>query len=135
HDLQTSFVPNHFISLFQCFRTAHFQPDGGIKFQCTATGGCLRVAEHDTHFFTDLVDENGGGFRFADGTGKLPECLGHQSCLQTDMRVPHLAFNFCLCYECCHRVYHNNVDRSTAHQGLGNLQCLLSCIRLGQKEL
>ena len=49
-----------------------FSTDRGIKFQGIATCGGLRVAEHNTNFHPDLVNENQGGMRLGNRAGQFP---------------------------------------------------------------
>ena len=52
---------------------------GSIEFQGVTAGGCFRIAEHDTDFFAQLVDEDTGGIGFADGLSQFTKSLRHQS--------------------------------------------------------
>ena len=51
------------------------------------------------------------------------------------MAVAHLTIDLCLRNEGCDRVDNQDVDRAGAHHRLGDLQCLLSGIRLGNVEI
>ena len=72
---------------------------------------------------------------FADHSSQLTQCLGHQSCLQTHMAVSHIPIDLRLRYQCSYGVHYNDINSSGTHHGLGDLQCLLSVIRLGNVQI
>ena len=129
-DLDTHTVADDLAALFERLDTAYIHTDGRVKLQCTATGCNLRIAEHDTDFFTQLVDKDHGTAGFADDTGQFTKCLRHQSCMQTYVRISHIALDLCFWHQCCHRVHDDNVHCSGTHHGLCDLQSLLTVIRL-----
>ena len=51
------------------------------------------------------------------------------------MAVAHLAVKFCLGDQRRHRVHHQHVNRTGAHQGFGNFQGLLAVIRLRDQKV
>ncbi|MNC32583.1 hypothetical protein D3C75_809450 [compost metagenome] len=111
------------------------QADGGVEFQGPAAGCCLRIAEHNAHLFTQLVNEDGDNLGFVDGAGQLPQGLGHKPGLQAYVGIPHLAFDFRLRHKSRYGVHNNDINGAAAYQGFRNLQRLLAGIRLGQEEL
>src|SRR5688572_22451337 len=62
-DLHLDARADHFLAFFDLVRAADVQAHGRIELESPAAGGGLRVAEHDTNFFTNLVDENHARFR------------------------------------------------------------------------
>ena len=72
-------VTDHFFSVFQLVGTPDVQTYGSIEFQGVTAGGCFRIAEHDTDFLTQLIDEDTGGIGFADGRSQFTKSLRHQS--------------------------------------------------------
>ena len=57
-----------------------------------AARGRLRVAEHHTDLFADLIDEDEAGARLADRSGELAQGLGHQARLHGHMGIAHVPF-------------------------------------------
>src|SRR5581483_1158367 len=51
-----------FLPFLDLIGAADVEAYGGVELQGAAAGGRFRVAEHDTNFFTDLVDENHARF-------------------------------------------------------------------------
>ena len=89
---------------------ADVQTHTGIELQGITTGGGFWIAEHDTNLLTQLVDEDAGGIGLGYGGSELAKRLAHESSLQANLVVAHIAFDFCLGSKGCHRVYHHNVD-------------------------
>ena len=71
--LITGTVADDLAALLQCLDTAYIHTDGRVELQCTATGRSLRIAEHDTDLFTQLVDKDHGTVGLADDTGQLAQ--------------------------------------------------------------
>ncbi len=71
-------------------RTAQLYPYRGLELECPAAGRHLRVTEDNAHFFPELVNEDHGGTRFADGSGQFAERLRHQAGLQRHVGIPDL---------------------------------------------
>ena len=67
-------------------------------------------------------------------TGDLAQRLGHQPGLQADVAVPHLALDLGPRHQRGHRVDHDEVDRAGADQHVGDLQRLLTGVRLGDQQ-
>src|SRR6185436_1314585 len=61
-DLHLDARADHFLPFLDLVRAADIQTHGGVELEGPAAGGGLRVAEHDTNFFTDLVNENHARF-------------------------------------------------------------------------
>ena len=68
-------------------------------------------------------------------TRQLAQRLRHQTCLQTDVGVPHVALNFSSGHQSSHRVNHHEVDGARAHQHVGNFECLLAGVGLRHEQL
>ncbi|GGM67215.1 hypothetical protein GCM10010106_11520 [Thermopolyspora flexuosa] len=81
-----------------------------------------------------LVDEDRGGTGLADGAGQLAQGLGHQPGLEADVAVAHLALDLRLRHEGRHRVDDDHVDRTGADQHVGDLESLLTGVRLRDEE-
>ncbi len=111
------------------------EPHRGIKLQCVATGGGLGAAEHDADLHADLVDENHHAVAFLDVRGELAQRLAHQPRLQAGQRVAHLALEFGLGRERGHRVDHDQIDRSRAHQAVDDFQRLLTRVGLRNQQI
>ncbi|MNN30390.1 hypothetical protein D3C81_1440360 [compost metagenome] len=54
--------------------------------------------------------------------------------MQTNVRVPHFAFDLRFRHQCRNGVDDDNVDRAAAHERFGDLQRLFPRIRLGQQK-
>ena len=128
-------VTNDLAALLDGLDTAHIHADGRIELQRAAAGGGFRVAEHNADLLTQLVDEDDAAVGLADDTGQLTQCLGHKTCLQAHVGITHLAVNLSLRNQGCNRVHNDNVYRAGAHHGLGDLQCLLTVVRLGNVKV
>ena len=131
NDLGAGSVTDNVSAGFKLFHTTDLHTYGGIEFQSITTGGNLRISVEYTDLLTKLVDKYNRTVASSDGSGQFPECLGHQSCLKTYMGITHIAFQLCLRNQCGNRVNHHDIDCTGADHGFGNLQCLLSVIRLG----
>src|SRR5690348_157131 len=57
---------------------ADVDTDRGVELECATAGGGFGVAEHDTDFFADLVDENQRGAGLGYRSGELAQGLRHQ---------------------------------------------------------
>src|SRR5579883_72296 len=58
YDLDLRPRANNGIAFLYGRNAANIDADRGVKLQCAASGCCLRIAEHDTDFFADLVDKD-----------------------------------------------------------------------------
>lgn len=58
YDFDTYMIADHLAALLDGFHTAHIHADGRIELQCTAAGSRLRIAEHNSNLFTQLVDKD-----------------------------------------------------------------------------
>src|SRR5690606_20694033 len=65
----------------------------GIELEGFTTGGRLRRTEEDADLLSQLVDEDRGRLRLVQTTRDLAHRLRHESRLQTDVRVAHLALD------------------------------------------
>ena len=135
HYFDTGTVTDDLTALLQCLNSSDIQSYRRIELQCPSTGGGLRVTEHDTYLLTKLVDKNNSTVGFADHSSQLTQCLGHQSRLQTHMAVSHIPVDLRLRYQCSYGVHYNDINSPGTHHGLGDLQCLLSVIRLGNVQI
>jgi hypothetical protein len=109
-------------------------PSLSVSIRRLSAGSRFRRAEHDSDFFPQLVNENRGGLGLVQRAGDLAEGLGHQPRLQADVAVAHLAFDFRLRHQGGNGVDDDDVDRAGADQHVGDLQRLLTGIRLGDQH-
>jgi hypothetical protein len=114
---------------------ADVQPNRGVELECIAAGRRLRVAVHDADLHAELVDEDDGGLRATDRARELAQSLAHQPCLQADVSIAHLALDLGAWDQCSDRVDHDDVHRARAHQRFGDLQRLLTGVRLRDQEV
>ena len=121
--------------ILQALHAADVDAHRRIILQGTAAGGHLRVAVHDTHFLTQLVDEHAHGVGLADDAGELAHGLAHQTGLQAHMAVAHLALDLGTGHHGCHRVHHDGVDGTGAHQRFADLHGLLTGVRLADQQI
>ena len=128
-------VADHFAALLQGFRTAYIHTHGRIELQRAAAGRGLGVAEHHADLLTQLVNEDHDTVRTGNDCGELTQGLGHQTGLQTDMCISHVTVDLCLRHQCRDRVDDHDIQRAGTHHGLGDLQRLLSGVRLGDIEV
>ncbi|EDP65259.1 hypothetical protein BAL199_01894 [alpha proteobacterium BAL199] len=133
--LHTGLVANHLIAVLDRADATDVQADRSVELQRVAAGGGLRVAEHHADFLADLVDENHHAARLRDRSSQLAQRLAHQPGLQADMGVAHLTFELSPRHQGRHRVHHQNIDGSGPHQRVGDLQCLLTGVRLRDQQL
>ena len=61
--------------------------------------------------------------------------LGHEPCLQAHVLVAHLPLDLRSRHQGGHRVDDEHVDAAASHQDLGNVERLLSGVRLGHEEV
>ncbi len=70
-----------------------------------------------------------------DDGGKLAEGLGHEPRLEPHVGIAHVTLDLRLGNQGRHRVDDQNIDGAATHQRLGDFQCLLSRIGLGNQEV
>ena len=121
--------------MLDCIDLADLQAHRRVELQCTSAGCRLRIAEHDTNLFTDLIDKDGNRTRFADDTRELTHRLAHETSLQAYMRITHIAFDFRLWHKCRYRIDNDNINCTTAHQSLDDIERLLARIRLRNQQV
>ncbi len=109
HNLDPGVVTHHLSTLLQSLYTANIKTYRRVELQGTSTCGGLRITEHNSHFFTELIDKNHNTIRLTDDGSELTESLGHQTGLKTYMTVTHISVDFSLGYQCCNRVHNNNI--------------------------
>ena len=51
------------------------------------------------------------------------------------MGLTHISINLCLRNQGCYGVHDHDIDCAGTHHGLGDLQCLLAVIRLGDVQV
>ena len=123
-----------FIAFFQIFDAAHVNAYGRVKFKRQTAGGGFRVAEHHADFLAQLVNKNNARFSFVEQARQFAQSLAHQSCLQTDVRVAHFAFDFSFRHERGHGVHHDQINRAGADQFFGDFQRLFAGIGLRDQQ-
>ena len=90
---------------------------------------------HDTDFFPQLVDEDGDGAGLRERARQLAQRLGHEPRLETDVGIAHLALDLGPRRQRRHRVDDQDVERTGADQHVGDLECLLTGVRLRDEEV
>ena len=55
--------------------------------------------------------------------------------MQPHFRISHFAFDFAFWCQGCHRVNHDDVNRTRADQVFGNLECLFTVVGLRNDEV
>src|SRR5690606_240924 len=100
HDLDTGHVADDFLAALDGADAAYVEPHGGVELERVAAGGGLRVAEHHAELHADLVDEDDDGVRALDVAGELAQRLRHETRLQADLHLAHLALDFRARGEC-----------------------------------
>ena len=135
HDLRAGPVADRVLTFLEGLDAADVDAHGGVELQCLTARGGLRRTEEDADLLTQLVDEDRGGLRLSQGAGDLTQRLRHQTGLQTDVAVAHLAFDFGLGHECRDGVDDDDVEGPGADEHIGDLERLLTGVRLGDEEL
>src|SRR5208282_1388602 len=92
------------------------------------------TSEHYSDFFPQLVDEDCGGLGLVQRARDLAERLGHEAGLEADVAVPHLALDLGPGHEGGYRVDDDDVDGPGADEHVGDLQRLLTGVRLGDEQ-
>ncbi len=111
--------------MLQCVHLADLQPDARPELEGAAAGSGFRVAEHHPDLLTYLVDEHRRRVRAAERAGQLPKSLGHQSRLQADVRIAHLAFDLRPRHEGGDGIDHHHIDGAAADQAVHYLESFL----------
>ena len=114
--------------------TAHLHADRCVELERASAGGDLRIAVDDADLLTQLVDEDGNTVGFGDDAGELSHRLAHHAGVQADKRVAHLALDLRARNQCGNRVDDDQIDRTRAHQLLGDLQSLIAGVRLRDQQ-
>src|SRR5579863_5251491 len=70
-DLDFGAGADHLVAFLDGGDAADVDANGGVELEGAAAGGGFGIAEHDTDFFADLVDEDQCGARFGDRAGEL----------------------------------------------------------------
>ena len=99
-----------FLAVLDLIGLADIKAKGRIKLQRISARCRFRVAEHDTDFHPDLVDEYQDGIAAIENTGEFPHGLRHESGLQADVGVTDIAVNFGPRDQGRNRVDDNHVD-------------------------
>ena len=89
-------------------------------------------AEHDADLLAQLVDEDRDGVGLVEVGGELAQRLAHQPGLEADVGVAHLALDLGARRECGHRVDDDHVERTRAHEHVGDLERLLAGVGLAR---
>ena len=121
--------------VLQALDAADVDADRGIILQGAAAGGNFGVAVDDAHLLAQLVDEDADRVGLADDAGQLAHSLTHQTGLQADVAVTHLALDFGTRHHSSDGVHDDGVDGTGAHQRLADLHGLLAGIRLADQQL
>ena len=121
--------------VLQTLHAADVDTHRGVVLQSAAAGGHLRVAVHDAHLLTQLVDEHADRVGLADDAGQLTHGLTHQTCLQAHMAVAHLALDLSAGHHSGYRVHYDGINGTGAHQCFADLHGLLAGVRLADQQV
>mmetsp|Transcript_23399 Transcript_23399/g.40935 ORF Transcript_23399/g.40935 Transcript_23399/m.40935 type:complete len:271 (+) Transcript_23399:3463-4275(+) len=127
-------VAHHFVAILERSDAADIQTDGGIEFERVAPRRCFGRAEHDADFHPDLVDKDNHAIRTADRACQFAHRLAHQTGLDTDVAIAHVAFQLGFWRKGGNRIDNHHVDRTGAHERVCNLKRLLAIVRLGDQQ-
>ena len=61
--------------------------------------------------------------------------MGHESGLQANMMISHVAVNFRPWHEGCHRVNNYDIQAAASHKNFRDFQSLFTKIRLGNQQI
>src|SRR5690606_32413664 len=132
--LHAGFVADNRVAFLDPADAAYVQPYRGIELERVAAGGGFRAAEHHADLHADLVDEDHQRVGALDVGRELAQCLRHQARMASYLAIAHFAFDFGFGRESRHRVDHDDVHRTRAHQQIDYFQGLLPCVRLRQQQ-
>src|SRR5258705_327846 len=135
HHLHAGLGADHLVAALDAADAPDVEAARSVELERVAPGGRLRIAEHDADLHADLVDEDDERVGTLDVGGELPQRLAHQPRLQTHLWLAHLALDLGFRRERGDRVDDDHVDRPRAHQHVGDLQCLLAGVGLGNQQL
>src|SRR5206468_9819113 len=107
---------------------------GRVELERLATGGRLRIAEHDADLLAQLVDEDDRGLRARYRAGELAQRLAHEARLETHVRLTHVALDLGFRHQCGYGVDHDHVYSARPNENLADLKRLLTGIRLRDEE-
>ena len=130
HHLHTYHAANGLFAVLQRRDLADVEAYRCIELQGIAAGGGFRATEHHADLLAQLVDEDAGGVGLGNSGGHLAQGLTHQTGLQADDGVAHIALNLLLRRQGSHRVDYDDVDSGRADKLVGYLQCLLTIVGL-----
>ena len=125
---------NRAVSVLEILDATHVNAHGRIELERAAAGGYLRIAVHDADLFAQLVDEDCHALGLGNDARQLAQRLTHQTGVQTDKRIAHLAFDFGARNQCRYRVNDDDVQRARTHQLFGNFQALIAAVRLRYQQ-
>src|SRR5690606_2375019 len=86
-------VADDLVAVLDLPRAADVEPHAGVELERIAAGGRFRIAVHDADLHPQLVDEDHHALRTVDRAGQLAQRLAHQTGLQADVAVAHLALD------------------------------------------
>ena len=135
HHFDADPAPRHLLPLLDGLDSPNVQPHRRIKLQGVPAGRGFGIAEHHPDLHPDLVDEDHRGHGFGNGPRQFAEGLGHQARLKPHVRIAHFTFDFSTGHQGGDGVHDHQVDGSASDQRLGNLQGLLSGVRLGHQQI
>src|SRR5687768_9766150 len=134
HDLDADVRADDVLFLLHWPDAPDVETQRRVELERLAASGRLRVTEHDADLLAQLIDEDDGRPRARDGTRELAKRLAHETRLETDVAVAHVAFDFGLRHESRDRVDDHDVYRARAHQDLADLERLFTGVRLGDQQ-
>ena len=130
HDLGTRPAADDPVGVLDLLDAAQFDANRRVELQRPPARRDLGVAEHDSHLLAELVDEDQGGARARDHGSEFAQRLRHQTGLQAHVGIAHVAFDLRARHEGGHAIDHDHIESVAAHEGLGNLERLLTGVGL-----
>ena len=134
-DLHPGARPDDLATVLDALDPADVEAHRRVELQRPAARGGLRRTEHHADLLAQLVDEDHDRVGAVEVGGELAQRLAHQPGLQADVGVAHVALDLGPGGERRHRVDDHHVERTRAHEHVGDLQRLLTGVGLADQQL
>jgi hypothetical protein len=135
HDLDARAVADDLGAVLDRLDTTDVESDRRVELERPPTGRDLGRAVDDADLLTQLVDEDREGVGLRQPTGQLAQRLTHQTSLESDVGVTHVAFDLGPRRQRRDRVDDDDVERARADQHVGDLEGLLAGVGLGDEQV
>src|SRR3989338_7255075 len=89
YDFKFYTISNYFLTFFDRADTSDIKPHGRIELKSFPAWGSFGVAEHDSNFLPQLIDEDNTSFGAIDTRREFSERLRHQTSLEAHLSGPH----------------------------------------------